>query len=60
MKTAKQYYYQAVAKAAAANLTFLQFVKDGMTREDLQKLINKRPSLWGRFSVWLDKLPSNP
>jgi hypothetical protein len=55
--TQKQMYYQAVRKASECNQLFLQFVKDGMTREQLEKLIQKRPSLWGRFSNWLERLP---
>lgn len=59
MKSAKQYWHEAERRAAEANLLFLQFVKDGMTREQLARLISRRPSLWGRFSVWLDKLPES-
>ena len=40
------------------NELFLAFVRDGMTREELQKNIDRRPQLWGRFAIWLDKLPT--
>jgi hypothetical protein len=51
-------YYEAERKAAEVSLQFLEFVKDGLTREDLVRLIERRPALWARFSSWLDKLPS--
>lgn len=37
---------------------FLQFVSDGLTREQLAKLIENRPSLWNRYKAWLPKLPA--
>lgn len=50
-------YYQAERKAAEANLLFLDMVQEGMTRQTLQKLIERRPALWGRWSNWLETLP---
>jgi hypothetical protein len=38
---------------------FLTFVEDGLTREELEKNIRRRPHLWRRWENWLDKLPSN-
>jgi hypothetical protein len=58
MPTQEQMYYAAERKAGELNLQFLDFVKDGLTREELQTNIDRRPSLWGRFSNWLEKLPS--
>lgn len=29
-----------------------------LTREELARLIAKRPHLWGQFSKWLDVLPT--
>lgn len=58
--TQMQMYYQAERQAAGINHTFLEMVADGMTREELQTNINRRPALWARFSNWLDKLPSRP
>lgn len=57
MKSQDQMYYDAVNRAARANELFLQMVEDGMTREELQKNIDRRPALWERFSNWLEKLP---
>jgi hypothetical protein len=51
-------YYKAERRAAELNLLFLDFVKDGLTREELAKNIERRPALWGRFSSWLNKLPA--
>lgn len=59
MPTQVQMYYAAERSAAEVNRQFLEFVKDGLTREELQTNINRRPALWGRFSNWLDKLPSS-
>jgi hypothetical protein len=51
-------FYQEHRKIADANLTFLELVADGMTREELQRNIERRPSLWSRYEHWLPKLPS--
>ena len=40
------------------NDLFLMLVKDGLTREELQENITRRPLLWEPFSHWLDRLPS--
>jgi hypothetical protein len=58
--TQKQMYYRAVRKAAEENLLFLQFVKDGLTRDQLAKLIARRPSIWGRFANRMPNLPQDP
>lgn len=58
MPTQVQMYYAAERQAAEVNLQFLEFVKDGLTREELQTNIDRRPALWGRFANWLDRLPS--
>lgn len=57
--TQVQMYYAAERNAAEMNLLFLEFVKDGLTREELQTNINRRPRVWARYSAWLAKLPSN-
>lgn len=59
MQTQHNMYYAAERAAAEVSLQFLEFVKDGMTREELARNIERRPALWGRFSMWLDKLPSS-
>jgi len=38
--------------------TFLDLVKGGLTREELEKLIAKRPLVYGGYRNWLQKLPS--
>ena len=53
----KQLYYRAASRSADADKTFLEIVKQGLTRKELQHNIDKRPALWSRFSNWLDKLP---
>jgi hypothetical protein len=50
-------YYAAVRNAADVALTFVEMVKAGLTRNELEKLIARRPALWGRFSSWIPKLP---
>ncbi len=58
MPTQEQRYYQAERRSARLNLAFLELVRDGLTREELQRNIARRPTLWGRFEGFLDKLPS--
>lgn len=55
--TQMQMYYQAERQAAEVNLTFLELVADGLTREELARNIERRPALWSRFANWLPKLP---
>lgn len=52
-----QMCYDAGDRVARMNETFLDLVKSGMTRGELQACIKKRPSLWSRFEHWLPKLP---
>jgi hypothetical protein len=47
-------FYDAVKRAGEVNLTFLDLVKDGMTREMLATSIKRCPSLWQRVEHWLD------
>ena len=54
----RQIFYAEHRKIADANELFLGLVADGMTREDLQANIKRRPALWGRFANWLGRLPS--
>jgi len=53
----KQMFYAADKRNSELNLQFLEFVKEGMTRQELQKCIDRRPGLWGRWSNWLNVLP---
>ena len=57
MKTQIQFYYEERNKIAEGDILFMQFVKEGMTKITLQKLIKLRPKLWSRYSNWLQKLP---
>lgn len=57
MKSQIQHYYDAVKNAARADKTFLVLVESGMTRSQLSRNISRRPSLWAKYSNWLDKLP---
>lgn len=57
-RTQLQMFYAAHRQVAETNNTFLEMVKEGMTREELAKCIERRPALWQRFENWLDKLPS--
>jgi len=59
MKSQLQMFYEEQRKIADANLTFLELVEDGLTRQELQRNIERRPELWARFSNWLDKLPED-
>jgi len=55
--TQEQMFYAADKRNAELNLQFLEFVKEGLTRQELQKCIDRRPGLWGRWSNWLNVLP---
>ena len=57
-RTQLQMYYAASRQVAETNNTFLELVKEGMTRKELARNIERRPALWQRFDNWLDKLPS--
>ena len=57
VKSQQQHYYDALTAATEVNLLFLSFVKEGMTKDQLRRNIERRPALWDRFSGWLDKLP---
>lgn len=54
-----QMYYKSERKSAELNQAFLFLVKDGMTRQELETNINRRPALWSRFSNWLSVLPNS-
>jgi hypothetical protein len=56
MKTQLQHYYTEQKKIADTNKTFLFLIKEGMTRLELKKLIEKRPATWARYKNWLPKL----
>lgn len=56
--TQEQMFYAASQRNGETNRQFLEFVQEGMTREELARNIERRPQLWSRFESWLDKLPS--
>ena len=58
MKSQLQIFYEEQRKIGATNLTFMELVAEGMTREELTRNIERRPVLWSRFANWLPKLPS--
>jgi len=58
MKTQLQMFYQEQRKLGEVDETFCEIVKQGLTRNELAKLIKKRPALWSRFSNWLKVLPN--
>ena len=49
---------QAKHRDATINNLFLEFVEDGLTREELQENIKRRPQVWDRFASFLEQLPS--
>lgn len=59
VKSQEQMFRDAQNRSAVIDHTFLDFVRDGLTREELQKNIDRRPEVWERFSNWLGKLPSS-
>jgi len=50
--------YRAVRQVAECDMLFLKFVSDGLTREELETNIKRRPSIWARYATWIDKLPT--
>lgn len=57
MKTQNQLYEEARKSIATLNEAFMDHVKDGMTRKELETLIKKRPDVYGKFENWLKVLP---
>lgn len=56
-QTQAQLLYDAEKRSGDVNDLFMQFVREGMTREELQKNIDRRPEVWGRYSAFLVTLP---
>lgn len=56
-KTQLQIYREVERKIFDQNEAFMDLVREGLTREDLEILIKKRPELYGRFSNFLNVLP---
>ncbi|PKY09832.1 hypothetical protein B1757_12850 [Acidithiobacillus marinus] len=53
----REHQRQRVINATINNL-FLEFVDDGLTREELLDNIRKNPKTWGRFAEFVEQLPS--
>ena len=55
-------YHRTVRLKAETDMVFMEMVNhetNPLTRDELLKLIARRPALWGRFSAWLDQLPAD-
>jgi len=50
-------FYDAQRKSSDLNKLFLEMVHDGMTADELKRLIKKRPETYSRFAHWVKKLP---
>lgn len=57
-RTQLQMFYAAHRQVAETNNAFLELVKEGLTREELEINIERRPALWQRYENWLSVLPS--
>ena len=49
---------QASRELGELNELFLSLVDSGLTKEELQANIDRRPALWRRWQHWLTDLPS--
>lgn len=56
-KSQYQMFYEEQRKIADADHLFMELVRDGLTRAELQAAINRRPALWERYENWLPVLP---
>ena len=56
--TQLQIFEQERQRIAALNEAFMYHVNEGMTKGELQALIDKRPEVYGRFAHWIDRLPA--
>lgn len=59
MPTQQQFFYQAQRNIGGTNELLMELVREGMTREELARNIERRPSLWERYGGFLDVLPSS-
>lgn len=58
-QTQEQMFYAAVRRSRELNELFMEMIKDPdqpMTKAELEKLIAKRPHIYGRFAGFLDQL----
>ncbi|MDA8153170.1 MAG: hypothetical protein M0003_10740 [Acidithiobacillus sp.] len=59
-QTQADLYYNAVRNTCERDLTFMELVRGGLTRQELAVNIERRPSLWGRYAGYFRTLPSSP
>ena len=52
----KRAFYDVVRRLGEQDRVFLHLAET-LTRDELQRLIKKRPELWGRYRTWLLRLP---
>lgn len=58
MMTQEQHFWTSHYRSAAIKSHFVRLVTTGnITADELEKLIARRPEVWGRFSDWIAKLP---
>ena len=52
----EQMFWEEHDRIAAADVTFQEMLKSGnpITKKELRELIKKRPSVWGRYSAYLE------
>lgn len=61
MPTQKQMYYAAEKHSGGMNRAFMDLVNcknNPLTREDLARNIERRPTLWKRYEGFLETLPT--
>jgi hypothetical protein len=58
MKKPTQYqlYQRARDQAAEMDRLFLDMVRQGMTRRELETNIKRRPAVWSRYAGFINKL----
>jgi hypothetical protein len=57
--TQLQHFYKAHRDIADCDATFMELIRGGLTRDELARLIAKRPALWSRYSAYLKTLTTN-
>jgi hypothetical protein len=56
LKTQEQMFYESQKKSSEKHKLFLELVKDGMTKKELEANIAKNPAVWECYSRWLEVL----
>lgn len=59
MPTQVQLFYQEQRNIAEGNALFLELVDGGLTREELDRCIERRPQFWSRFASYRELLPTS-